>query len=343
MGWRGPALRIALCVAAFAAAAGSLGATNGAGAAELFVDAPGSCVDPAGLVEEVSDLVGRPLGSVPDVDFRIAIAHLPRERWRLRLEAVARRPGGDVAGQAFRREIEGDSCSDLADAAAVAIAVSIRAAASPEGRDRAPSPASAVPAAPAAGPTAAPVIAASAAAPGSAGSGVAPRGPWTARAAMALVGDLGALPGAGAGIDLEGSLQHGPVRLTLLATWFPSRDSVAPDGTGGSFDLALGAGLLCLAPRWGRWTPLGCAGFELGRLAGSGLGVPRPSDGVTVWTAARVDVGVEAALGGGLALLLRGGVGLPTARPEFVLDGVTPVYRASALVGRLTAGIAVGF
>src|SRR5450432_1071550 len=96
-------------------------------AAQLSVDAPESCLDPSTLADEVGDLIGKPLGSVADVDFRIQISETPQRRWRLRLEMLDQRPGGDGT-PAIRgsREIEGATCAELAEAASVAIAVSVR-------------------------------------------------------------------------------------------------------------------------------------------------------------------------------------------------------------------------
>ena len=52
----------------------SAASTSAARGAELTVDAPDSCVKSAALADEVSDLIGKPLASVAEVDFRIQIA-----------------------------------------------------------------------------------------------------------------------------------------------------------------------------------------------------------------------------------------------------------------------------
>ena len=49
------------------------------------------------------------------------------------------------------------------------------------------------------------------------------------------------------------------------------------------------------------------------------------------------------ALGGNTALVLTGGVAVPLARPDFVLDESELVYRPSRLTGRFTAGLQIGF
>jgi hypothetical protein len=158
-----------------------------------------------------------------------------------------------------------------------------------------------------------------------------------------LATDTGALPNTGLGLELEGDLQRGSLRLVALATWFGSQDAVGAGDAGGTFQLALGGALACYAPRLGRWTPLACGGFELGRLAGTGLGVARPETGEALWRAVRADLGVTAALGGNTALLLRAGMAVPLSRPAFVLDGSELVYSPARLAGRLTAGLELEF
>ena len=96
-------------------------------------------------------------------------------------------------------------------------------------------------------------------------------------------------------------------------------------------------------PHRGRWTPLACGGFELGRLSGTGQGVARPETGDALWRALRADLGVTMALSGNTALLLTGGVAIPLARPAFVLDERNLVYQPSRLAGRFTAGLQIGF
>jgi hypothetical protein len=157
-----------------------------------------------------------------------------------------------------------------------------------------------------------------------------------------LTADTGALPRTSPGLDLEGDLQRGRLRLVLLATWFTSQDTVGPGGASGTFQLAVGGGLACYAPRWGRWTALACGGGELGRLAGTG-NVARPETGAVLWRALRADAGVTAAVGGNTAILLRAGVVAPLARPDFVLDQSQLVYRPSPVTVRVTAGFELGF
>jgi hypothetical protein len=301
-------------------------------AAELTVDAPPSCLDPTTLAEEVGDLIGKPLAEIPDVDFRIGIVETSPQKWRLHLETLDEKRSADgtptVRGS---REINGATCAELAEAASVAIAVSVR---SMEAANTAPAPPTSARPSPPNPPPAIPATIVT----------TSPTRPsWRPLATLALAADTGALPRTSPGLELEGDLQRGPVRLALLATWFASQDAIGAGDAGGTFQLALGGALACYAPRVGRWTPLACGGAELGRLAGTGLRVSRPNTGAALWRALRAEVGATAALGGNTALLLRAGVAVPLARPEFVLDGSQPVYRPSPVAIRLTAGFELGF
>jgi hypothetical protein len=332
MRWRGRTDRSGIFFAAVASLAALAPAAR---AADLTVEAPASCVDPSTLVDEVGDLIGKPLASVADVGFRVRITQVPAGRWRLHLEMLAPRAAGDgAAAVRGSREIEGATCAELAGAASVAIAVSIRsiadAAAPPE-----PSPRGAPIL------TTQPTLAVRA--PTTTTEARRPPDPWHASVALALVTDSGALPNTGLGGEIEGDIQRRSLRLALLATWFGSQNAVAPENAGGSFQLGLGAALGCFAPRWGRWTALACGGFELGRLAGTGLGVARPETGSALWRAARADLGLTAAVSANTAFLLRGGLALPLSRPEFVFNGTDLVYRPSGLAGRLTAGFELAF
>lgn len=311
---------------------GSIGG-SAARAAQLVLEAPAACVDPLVLADEVGDLVGKPLASVADVDFRIQIAQLPTKRWRLRLEMIDQpRAGSSTPAVRGSREIEGATCADLAEAASVAIAVSVRSIAGEAGPHQ-PAPSSPPPA-----PPPPPVVAAPTPL-------MRPDGTpsWRPAVALAMTSDTGALPGTSFGVELAGSLQHRSLQLALSATWFGSEDASGSNHAGGTFQLAAGGARACFVPRRGRWTPLACGGFELGRLSGTGQGVTRPETGDALWRALRADLGVTMALSGNTALLLTGGVAVPLARPAFVLDESELVYQPSRLAGRFTAGLEIGF
>jgi len=303
-------------------------------AAELTVDTPPACVDSATLAQEVGDLIGRPLAEIPDVHFRVRIAETSPQKWRLHLETIDGKGAGSTPEVRGSREIDGTSCSELAEAASVAIAMSVRSMESARGE---PPPVAVKPVSPSS-----PSSVLTAEPLGTIATSF-PKPVWRTSVTLALTTDTGALPVTSPGLEAEGNLQRGALRLVLLLTWFTSQDTVGVRGVGGTFPFARGGGLGCYAPRWGRWTALACGGAELGRLAGTGLDVARPETGAALWRAVRADAGTSVAVGTNTAVLLRAGVAVPLARPEFVLDQSQLVYRPSPAAVRLAVGFELGF
>jgi hypothetical protein len=305
-------------------------------AATVDVRAPEACVDAGQLAEQVATLIGRPLAAVAGVAFVLAIT--PQSPgWRLQLDMVAGGPESNAVA-ARSRELTAPTCMELADAAAVAIAMSIRSL-----EVVAPRP---VPAAPAS--AAAPPPPALAAAP--ADSTVSVSASWAKQAARpslalsaAAVGGLGALPGPGIGIEVGGAVSLSALRLIARGTVFASQEKRLGDGSGGDFTFAFGTLLACGQVAAGRPTVLGCAGFELGRLSGDGVGLARPRTGGAMWQALSAEVGVLVPVTRRVAAVVRGGASVPLRRPEFVVDGAARVHRAASLDGRLVLGLELSF
>ena len=301
-------------------------------AAEVTLRAPAECVQASTIAEQAGDLLGRPLASVPGVDFEIEIASIPKHGWHLELDLIDKRDPGKPEPPIRRtRQLSADSCTELADAAAVAIAMSVRSMEDARSTEKPTDLSLAAPAV-VAQPT-----------PRPATTEATTRPTLRPAVAVALIGEAGALPGAGLGFELDGSLQRGRLRLLALGSLFDSRSKQLDGGTVGEFRLVLGAALACFAPPLGRWTLLGCAGFEIGRLSGQGENVARPSLGAATWEAVRAEVGLSVPLDSKLALVLRGGGAVPRSRPQFVLNETTPVFRPSLVAGRATIGLELGF
>ena len=74
-----------------------------------------------------------------------------------------------------------------------------------------------------------------------------------------------------------------------------------------------------------------------------GIGIMRPRLGTALWEAARAELGVGFPLGPRLVLAIRAGAGVPLSRPQFVIDGSTPVHRPAAVVARAAAGVELEF
>ena len=111
--------------------------------------------------------------------------------------------------------------------------------------------------------------------------------------------------------------------------------------------LALASLVACAAPFGSLRGSLAaslCAGWELGRLVGTGTGVAEPRDGSQLWSAPRIDGGLGwtvpgTALRFGTLLTLAA----PLERKDFVLRDLGRVYRPPSLVGRWAVGIDVSF
>jgi hypothetical protein len=311
-------------------------ASERAHAATVDVRAPETCVDGAQLAEQVAILIGRPLAAVAGIDFVLAIT--PKSPgWRLQLDMVASAAESNTAAPRSR-ELTAMTCTELADAAAVAIAMSIRSleAAKPRPAPTAlASPATPPALAVATRPADSPVIA-------STPQQKRQERPGFAMSAAA-VGDIGALPAPGVGLEVGGALSLSSLRLIARGTVFASQDKRLADGSGGDFTFAFGTLLACAQVAAGRPTVLGCAGFELGRLSGDGFGLARPRTGSAMWQALSAEVGVLVPVTRRVATVIRGGASVPLRRPEFVVDGAARVHRAASLDGRLALGLELSF
>ena len=300
----------------------ALAPTAPARAATVTVRGPAACADAGSITEQASELLGRPLADVTGVDFEVALSRAPASEWTLRLDTIettAERPRRS-------REIRGSKCSELADAAAVGIAMSVRALA-------ALAPSAPPPPAPVTTPPSAPPVA----------TIERPSARPVASGRVAVIGDSGALPGPTVGIELAAALRLSGVRIELSGTALAPRTAHISGDTGGAVNLLFGAVELC-APAGGHPIELyGCGAFEVGRLSAEGVGITRPRLGSVLWEAARAELGLALTLRPRLVLVFRGGAALPLSRPQFVINGATPVHRPSALGARAAAGLEFEF
>jgi len=307
---------------------------SAARAAELRTQAESPCADAVAQIgEQVGVLLGRPLASVPDADFSVEIAPAPGNSWRLRLDLVDRRAG--AAGGAPRsRELTAASCAELADAAAVAIAMSVRALDAGE-----------PPATPARPPAPMPPAATAPPADATVRTTAASSAPEriTPVLTLATVAGIGALPGPGLGLQLDVGAQISFIRLVARGALFASQEKRLADDTGGDFLLAFGALLACASQAVGKPTLLGCAGFELGRLSGEGLGIDRPRLGTVTWLAPTAEVGIHFPLTPKLAVVVRAGAAVPLQRPDFVIDPTVRIHRPASIDGRAALGLEWAF
>lgn len=300
-------------------------------AARVTVLGASACVDADATAEQASDLLGRRLADIPGIDFEINLSRRG-PKWHLRLDTVETDPAG---GPPLRRsrELQAATCTELGDAAAVGIAMSVRALVEAERPAPEVPPATVSVSPPPPAPSLPLAEPASPTRPGR--SAVAGR--------VALVGDAGSLPGPTIGVELGAGVRLSWVRIGASGTVLIPRDKQVTPGVGGEVDLAYGALEICAPDGDRRIEVFVCGGFELGRLAAKGTGIMQPRLGSVLWETVRADVGVALPLRAGLRLALRAGAGVPLSRPQFVLNGTTLVHRPAAVVARAAAGVELEF
>jgi hypothetical protein len=293
-------------------------AFGNAQAAEIRVHASRDCADRGDIADQVDALLGRPVAAVEGLDFDVDIAERPEHRWRLRLATIGRADGA----KRFR-EIDGSGCAQLADAAAVAIAMSIQSSgvAEPTGLGAPPTP-----------PSEPPNVAA--------GPAPAERPPgWQVPVAVAALADAGALPHPGLGLSLGAAFARHHFLLIGEGAFLLSPEARAPDNGGGRFRLLVGAVLACLHQRFGQVGFLGCAGGEAGILQAEGIGINRPRLQNVAWQAGLLEVGLTRRMNATVSLFIRGGVAVPLSRPTFTINNDTfAVHRPDAVTARMAAG-----
>jgi len=276
-------------------------------AAEIRVRSVDSCAEASAITEQADNL---------------------KQTWRVRVDAINRADGSRRS-----RAITGHGCAELAEAAAVAIAMSADADVhQPAAADDGPPPP--------------PVAAVSTVAPPTPSAAVAKRPPparMQPAVGLALAVDTGALPGVALGSALQASLRRQDLRLVVQAAFFPSQETRVAGGIGGDFQLVLGGLLGCFAHGAERLTLSACAGGEVGRVTGSAIGVSTPRLGSALWAAGRAEVGAELTFASRFLVFVQGGVALPAKRPTFVVDGTVRVHQADGLTARSMLGIAVTF
>jgi len=323
--------RMALALAAVSLAS-SVTATSSA--TELEWTAPAPCPVQQTVEEMLSERVGQDYRSVGDFHFQARVIRVGVERWQLelRFEQPAAAAGRD------ERKIEGATCSSVAEAGVVVMALAL------EHEKGAAEPASTAVAAP----PATSEVKARAPEPTEPDRPPQPAPPSADRkqtielgvAALALV-DSGALPEVAFGAEFGGQLRISRLLARAAAFGFPRVRHDLEEGRGGEFQLFGGALAGCYLVRELPLAALGCAGFELGALLGEGYGMEVPKQETSLWLGPTFDVGASARLTAGVALTLRLGLVVPLHRQSFVLDANETVHEPDVVT--LRGGVGLSF
>jgi hypothetical protein len=314
-----------LVIAVVLASLGCTLVTRAAIGAELSWESPPGCPERDEVAFRVERALGGELAAAAPRHYHVAVRRSPAGSFSASLEAEGK-----------ARTLIAPDCGKLADAVAVAIALSLGMS-EPAASEVVAPPEPAAPSAPV------PDVVAPPAPP-------APSESSAARPSVSawLLADAGTLPELGAGAALGFELGWSRLQLRLLAfLLFEQHVERAGQGLGpdAGADLSLYAGSIsaCAAAlgsfRAGSALFL-CAGPELGYLSGSGTGVSEERTGGGLWLAPRLDLGgFWRVPGSSVALALNASAAVPLLRDNFVLEGGVPVHRASSVVGRLALGI----
>jgi hypothetical protein len=309
-----PVLRLGLlCVGSFVFLA-TLARANRVSAADLEWRSAIACDQRLRVVQEVERLIELPLADVDSADFTVTLRDLPDREIELQIETRPRNPAIDPSS----RVLVGASCEEIAEAAALAIAMTVssyqaqrsEAAPTPSARDE-PVPVAV------AKPDPEPVA-------------------FFAGAGAML--DVGAFPNAGIGAQIRLSLRYRRLSVVPLGVFFPRSTMEARSGAGAEFRSAAGGLLMCAGHALGTVRLEGCVGYELGRLTGRGTGLRQPRAGDMLWSAARAELQLGIPLLARLHLTASAGFTVPTVRKRFEIEGGL-VHRPSAVTGRFGLGL----
>jgi len=287
------------------------------GAPQIEWTAPSSCPQVAQVRQRVAALMEAPLESLEDSVFIANGVVEPGEpEWKLELTLT-------TADGTEARELNGESCEALTDAAAVVISIALSPSAPP-----APElpPAKPPPAAPAPAP-ASPV-----------------ERTYTVLGFVRLSGGFsaGTLPSVAPAVGVGLGLQRRRFRTEILARYFFARRAEAEDATGqvGQWAFLVHA---CYSPRVRRVEFPLCAGPEIGMMVGRGEAVDESMTGRLLWLAAILDAGVVFRPVPRVGLWLQVDFVVPITRPGFEIEGVGLVHRASVVGAYGLAGLEFSF
>jgi hypothetical protein len=304
---------------------------------------PQGCPARADVLMRVEKLLGRPLavGAPADLELEAHVAQVPEQPWKLHL--LQRSSNGMQT-----RMVEATSCEELADAAALFLALSIDpslASASDanasgsfpsENTARDVSPALQLP------PEPTPLPGASAAVDEASPPArlAVPERPLRLHAGLGLAIATGRMPRKALG----GVLHIGLARRSWL--WLAEL-SAAPEQRANAAGSAAGGDIRLLGLSTGMaymidfepmsFGPMG--GVELGWLHGSGNGVDNPARADALLLGLQAGFRYALGLSREWALLASATGSMLANRPRFVLDGIGPVYQPERWGARLGVGV----
>lgn len=314
-------------------------------------DSPSECPSAETVLLRLSSVMGRAaneLGQRGDVEGKI---HRAGAEWLLSLTISARAARGEPSAPSSR-ELRASDCDELADAAAVAIAIALGGEETVGGA----APASAALASGQAAPAVSSTAAGETDVHGARGAAV-PRDAMpdetpdeareTARISLALsaegVLDSASLGGAAFGPSLQARARFGALGIGVYALWLPPREKSVAAGQHVDFSL-LAAGLRgCYRVRDQRLGLDVCAGFELGALSATSQGLLGGTARQDMWLGPTWGAELGWGLMDGLRLQGRLEALLPLRQEEYVVNVDELVHRVPGASVRVSLGLSGAF
>jgi hypothetical protein len=283
------------------------------------------------VIEQAQSLSGRSLDAAMGFSFEIRVEPAGAA-WEL---VLVTRTSEDAEKR--ERRLRGASCSEVSDAAAVAIAMTLG------GRDE---PTDSVAASTAVPDETAPVEPNPPQTPRTPPVESRPRTPAAGDgqglegvAALHALVDSGTLPSVAFGFDVGFGVRWRKLGAIVEGGYLFPNHVELDGGRGGSFELRYGALLVCFMQPFGPVAGSGCTGYEVGSLSGEGEGVAAPRLESALWQAVRLELGLGVPLAPALRATFALGAAVAVDPPEFVLDEGEVVHRPETVAMRGRAGL----
>jgi hypothetical protein len=272
----------------------------------------------------VSELLGEPELAYDGVQVEARVSET-RGGWTLHL--LTR----DALGTR-ERELAADQCSDLVEAAAIAITLAFEAA-----RDAA-APADVAPAPPSE------LVPQAVSEPGALPGGFPdPETSTRVAGGAELIVDLSSLASVAAGPSLFAALGWDALSLELNALWLPGTDKAVGPAQAVEISLLSGGLRLCYALGRGLLDTALCAGLDAGQLTARGAGLRESRVVHDPWLSAQGGLELSRELTSGVALRARGEIIAPLLRQTYGVNETEAVYSVASVAARIALGVRVTF
>jgi hypothetical protein len=309
----------------------------------LVWSAPGGCPTESDVrAQALRLLAGPPIAAERRVSAVARVVRTQGGRWHVDVTMSSEAAQG-------KRSLEAESCSGLAEATALIVAIMVDpdragAAAAAASTSTALSPAAASSAPVTATPR--PPSSPSPGTPPSRPRGITLRPRWAA-GAWGLV-DFGTLPDTAYGVGVGLAAVVGHLRSEVALSDLPGRSYTFPRamGTGAEMSAWVAAGSFAYVVHLGRTELALGGGAEITHLDAFGVRASPPFQGTPgsgTWPALRAEAVLTTPIVAAVLLRLETDAVAPLRRPTFDIEPIGVVHQPSTITGRLGAGIEVQF